>query len=213
MRDASLSALGEITAEIAHELRNSIQVIVTHAFLGRRDAAAAGPHLAKIEEQARRAQCIIDDVLLLARGDAPKESFPLAEAVNAAARAFAGRAEVSLGFANELRVSGHPGLLERLFSVLVENAIHAHGGTPRIEVTAIASAGQLRIVVADDGPGIPEEMVPRIFEVGVSGKKGGTGLGLALAHRIARAHGGDVRYVGNESGARFAIEIPTGSAA
>ncbi len=209
MSDASFSALGEITAEIAHELRNSIQVIVTHAFLGRRDVAASGPHLAKIEEQARRAQSIIDDVLLLARGDAPKETFPLADAVHAASRAFEGRAVVSLRFASDLKVSGHPGLLERLFSVLVENAIHAHAATPRIEVTAAIEEGQVRIVVADDGPGIPEDMVARIFEVGVSGKKGGTGLGLALAHRIARAHGGDVRYVGSTDGARFSVDLPT----
>jgi signal transduction histidine kinase len=209
MSDASFSALGEITAEIAHELRNSIQVIVTHAFLGRRDVAASGPHLAKIEEQARRAQSIIDDVLLLARGDAPKETFPLADAVSAVARAFEGRAEVSVSFPSDLRASGHPGLLERLFSVLVENAIHAHGATPRVDVSASVADGRIHIVVSDDGPGIPEEMVPRIFEVGVSGKKGGTGLGLALAHRIARAHGGDVRYVGSASGARFAIDLPT----
>jgi signal transduction histidine kinase len=210
MSDASFSALGEITAEIAHELRNAIQVIATHAFLGRRDVPGAAPHLAKIEEQARRAQAIIDDVLLLARGDAPKEPFRLGDAVDAACRAFDGRAHFVLSYAPDLRVVAHPGLLERLFSVLFENAVcaHAQDASATIEVSAVGDASGVHIAVADDGPGIPEELVARIFEVGVSGRKGGTGLGLALARRIVRAHGGDVRYVGGATGARFAIDLP-----
>jgi signal transduction histidine kinase len=65
------------------------------------------------------------------------------------------------------------------------------------------------IDVHDDGPGVPPDIAKRIFEALVTGRTGGTGLGLALARRIAAAHGGSIALVQpEEPGATFRIELP-----
>lgn len=69
--------------------------------------------------------------------------------------------------------------------------------------------GFLEIEVADDGPGIPGEVKPRLFDPFFSTKEGGTGLGLALTHQIVKDHGGVIRVVsGPEGGAAFVVSLP-----
>jgi signal transduction histidine kinase len=63
--------------------------------------------------------------------------------------------------------------------------------------------------IADDGPGVPEAIVARIFEPLVTGREGGSGLGLALARRIATAHGGTLKLAASGGGgATFRVELP-----
>jgi len=89
----------------------------------------------------------------------------------------------------------HPLALKRLLSNLIENAIK-YGA--RASVTVEDKAAQLRIVVADEGPGIPEEQLEQVFEpfYRIEGSRsrdtGGVGLGLSVARDIARAHGGEL---------------------
>ena len=62
-------AIGEIAAEVAHELRNALQIISANVYLAKQDLAKSGPHLAKIERSARLAHGIVDDLMALARGE------------------------------------------------------------------------------------------------------------------------------------------------
>jgi signal transduction histidine kinase len=62
--------------------------------------------------------------------------------------------------------------------------------------------------VADDGPGVPANIADRVFEPLVTSRPGGTGLGLALARRIAAAHGGSISLVPGGAGATFRLELP-----
>jgi hypothetical protein len=62
--------------------------------------------------------------------------------------------------------------------------------------------------VVDDGPGVPAQIAHRVFEPLVTARPGGTGLGLALARRIATAHGGTIRLVEGSPGATFRVELP-----
>jgi signal transduction histidine kinase len=104
-----------------------------------------------------------------------------------------------------------PAALERIVGNLVANA-HRHGEPP-VTLTARRSDTHVRIVVEDEGPGVPEELEPRLFERFERGTYGGegSGLGLAIARTYARAHGGDLVYDPRGRGARFEFLLPLGS--
>lgn len=196
-----LLLLGEISGEIAHELRNALQLVSTHAHLARRDPAASGPHLAKIEKSARLAQAIVEDVLSLARGEPlRREATTLAEVLALARAQTAPKLEWEDPPA-DVPLDVHPLLLSRLFKVLFENA--AQAGARRVTVTA--RGAPLVVTVEDDGPGVPPEIAGRVFAPLVSGREGGAGLGLALARRVAAAHGATLELAASRRGARFEL--------
>jgi signal transduction histidine kinase len=215
-----LLVLGEIAAEIAHELRNVLQVITSTAYLARHEiakndaAASAAPHVAKIERNARVAHAIVDDLMALARGE------PLGlESTAVADLAAAARSGIPEGAAvwqdawvpDDLRVDAHAGLTVRLMHVLYENAIHASAPRPPLIKTGARTTGDKVVIeVTDDGPGIPAEVASRIFEPFVTTRAGGTGLGLALARRIAAAEGGVIEHVPAAAGATFRLTLPRG---
>jgi signal transduction histidine kinase len=210
--------VGEIAAEVAHELRNVLQVISASAYVARAeatkgDAAAALPHVAKIEKNARLAHAIVDDLMALARGETLHSEPVLFAEILVASRADVAPESAEWQDAvepHDLRVRAHPGLLARVLHVLYENAIHACAPRPPRIVTR-ASVGEgagVVVEVADDGPGVPKEIAARVFEPLVTARPGGTGLGLALARRIAAAHGGRIALVEGGTGATFRIEIP-----
>jgi two-component system sensor histidine kinase PilS (NtrC family) len=208
-----LAVLGEIAAEVAHELRNVLQVITASAYLAKQDPAASAPHILKIERNARAAHGIVDDLMSLARGEPAKAEPILLVDVLLAARSDLGEAH----FHDEieptsLRVRAHAGLLTRLFHVLYENAVGVCAPrSPVLWTRARLEDGALIVEVEDDGPGIDEAMAADVFEPLVTGRPGGTGLGLALARRIAGAHGGKIALGASrvEKGATFVLTLPT----
>ena len=210
-----LLGIGEIAAEIAHELRNVLQVITANAYLARQDPAGSAPAILKIERNARLAHSIVDDLMGLARGE-PMRAEPtlLAEIVVAA------RAEIPQGLAHwedavhpvDLRIRAHPGLAVRMLHALYENAIAASAPrAPTISTLGRVEGALVLVEVLDDGPGVPPDIAPRIFDPLVTGRSGGTGLGLALARRIAAAHGGSIVLLDAPRGARFQLRIPSGA--
>ena len=70
------------------------------------------------------------------------------------------------------------------------------------------SAREVRVVVSDDGPGIPAHVRPRLFDPFFSTKHGGSGIGLTLARQSARELGGDIRLLDSEKGASFEVKLP-----
>jgi signal transduction histidine kinase len=208
-----LAAIGEIAAEVAHELRNALQIISANVYLAKQDLAQSGPHLGKIEKNARLAHAIVDDLMALARGEpAHVEPIFVAEALVAARDDLP---EPGAEFGDELRptdlrIRAHHGLLSRLLHALYENAIAACA--PRratITTRAWSESGRVVLEVSDDGPGVPEEVASTLFEPLVTARDGGTGLGLALARRVATAHSGTIALVPSERGATFRIELPS----
>ncbi len=209
-RQARFAAIGEIAAEVAHELRNALQIISANVFLAKQNLTGSEPHLAKIERSARLAHSIVDDLMALARGE-PTHAEPvlLCEILVAAREDLpAPGAEHVDELASDLRVRAHLGLVSRLFHALYENAIGAASpNRPKVTTRAHVQDTRVIIEVEDDGPGVPEDIAKELFEPLVTARPGGTGLGLALARRIADAHGGSITYVPTETGARFRVEL------
>jgi len=211
-----LLAIGEIAAEVAHELRNALQIISANVYLAKQDLSASGPHLAKIERNARLAHGIVDDLMALARGEpAHAEPVLFVEIMVASREDLPDRCAVweDRVEPNQLRVRAHQGLMARCLHVLYENAVAASAPRPpNIETRAWAEEGRVVLEVADDGPGVPPEIASTIFEPLVTARVGGTGLGLALARRVVAAHSGTIALVPSapgRTGATFRVELPT----
>ncbi len=106
-----------------------------------------------------------------------------------------------------------PGLFELVLVNLLENAAKHTPPAARIEVTAAPCDGGVEVVVADDGPGIPDGVdVFERFVRGPHAQGGGVGLGLAIAKGIVEAHGGSIAVDARERGAAFRIALPVGEA-
>ena len=217
-----LAAIGEIAAEVAHELRNALQIISANAYLAKQDPSKSEAHLTKIERSARLAHGIVDDLMSLARGEpAHAEPVLLVDLLVAAREDLPERGATyeDAVVPVALRVRAHHGLLSRCLHVLYENAIAASAPrAPVIHTRAWAEPGRVVIEVADDGPGVPPEIASTIFEPLVTARAGGTGLGLALARRVVAAHSGTIALVASAAGgaggaagggATFRVELPS----
>ena len=127
-RKEHLAAMGEIAAEIAHELRNALQIVSANVYLARQNLAASEPHLVKIERSARLAHGIVDDLMALARGE-PAHAEPIAVAdVLILAREMLpepGASFEDILTPTDVRVRAHLGLASRVLHVLYENSIRA----------------------------------------------------------------------------------------
>ena len=102
--------------------------------------------------------------------------------------------------------------LHRLAINLIENALrHTPPGTEIHVCTRTLADGRVELVVADNGPGVPPELAPTLFErfVRGAGDRGGSfGLGLSIVRAVARQHGGDVVVEDAQPGARFIVSLP-----
>lgn len=209
-----LAVIGEIAVEIAHELRNVLQIISASAYVARTDPAASLPHIVKIERNARVAHAIVDDLMALARGEAVHALPVLVADVLVAARADMNEAAVweDAITPHDVRVRANAGLAARLLHALYDNAVKVSAPRkPTIATRARVEGDRVVLEVEDDGPGVAPELAPRIFDALVTGRTGGTGLGLALARRIAAAHGGTLSLgetPPGKRGATFRIELP-----
>ena len=211
---------------VSHELKTPLTAIRGHAEAlddGVLDATAAGT---VIEREARRLERLVGDLLDLAR--LRRRTFSVrAEPVDLAelaASAVERHHAAARGFGVELaampepaaRGVGDPDRILQAVSNLVENALRSTptGGTVRI------LAGQGRLDVVDDGPGIPEEDLPHAFERFYlydrirDGRRVGTGLGLAIVHELAEAMGGEATARSTVGvGSTFSLVLPTAGTA
>ncbi len=209
--DARLTLLGEVAAEIAHELRNALQVVSTSAYVGRAAPEKAQAQLERIAKTAEGAQRLIDDLLALARGEMESPEPVALHEVLVSAREHLDPNRVR--FVDELddgvRFPLHARLFARVLTTLFDNAVAVAQKVPTIVVRARLDEAALVVEIEDDGPGVSAELGESIFEPLVSGRAGGTGLGLALARRIVVAHGGRLE-LGSVApdGALFRIFVP-----
>ncbi|GAA0668711.1 HAMP domain-containing sensor histidine kinase [Natronoarchaeum mannanilyticum] len=206
---------GSVTSVITHDLRNPLDVANAHLRAARETGDEE--HFDQVKESHDRMERIIQDALTLARGERALDVTENVAIGDVAADAWAtvDTGTASLDADDELpRIDADPDRLQRLFENLFRNAIE-HGSTDNRE-TADSNGDEpvhVRVgnvdggfFVADDGPGIPADERDRVFEAGYSSSEtgSGTGLGLTIVERIARAHDWTVSLTeGSRGGARF----------
>ncbi len=218
-----LASLGELISGIAHELNNPLSSVLAHAQLLNMDPSMperARESLRWIEEEARRAANIVQNLLDFARKRPPrKELVDVNELVRKtlALRAYEMRVEnieVKTEFASLPLTSADPQQLQQVFLNIIVNAEQAmyeahRGGTLTVR-TSLTPENFIRIEFCDDGPGIPKEHMSRIFDPFFTTKEKGTGMGLAIAYNLVKEHGGRIWARNNtpEPGVTFFVEIP-----
>ena len=233
--DRSFEQQRRFMADASHELRTPVAIIKGEAELAlsrdERSLTELREALATVHGESRRLTRIVDDLFLLARanaGDQPLVAEPLyleevaAESVHAA-RTLAAAAGVALRYVpeGELPFRGDEGLLRRMLDNLLGNAIKFSPHGAKVDVTATRANGSYILEVRDQGPGIPVEAQPRIFERFYRARPGatggavrdwsaGAGLGLPIARWIAEAHGGRLDLTHSDgTGTTFTARLPT----
>ncbi|MFQ5501372.1 MAG: PAS domain-containing sensor histidine kinase [Phycisphaerae bacterium] len=218
-RRERLAAIGELCSSVAHGIRNPLAAIRSSAQLtlelGRTDDDSQ-QRLRDIMHEGERLGDRVTGLLSMARTNA--EAFELVELnsiVQMAVREL--RPELDrMGLhieqvidAKPITIHGDRRQLEQIIIELLSNAMdHSHkGDTVHLELHR--DAGNAVLVVADRGPGIPNAVRDRIFDLFFTTRPEGTGIGLATVKRIARLHGGDVVLTSpDKGGARFEVTFP-----
>lgn len=212
------------TADASHELRTPVTAIAGHAhYLLRRSAPTdvQRESLEVIRSEADRMGKLVGDLLELARADAGfalrREPLNLVDVLDAAREVVppeGGDARVEVHAATPVvEVDGDPARLQQVVLNLVQNAVNA--GASHVHVTAERDGDDARLEVADDGPGIPDEALPHLFDRfyrvdgARSGRGNGAGLGLAIVRWIVQQHGGRVDVDARPGeGTRFTVHLP-----
>ncbi len=221
--NSRLVAVGEMAAGVAHELNNPLTAVLGFSQLALKQTTdpVLRKDLEAIANEAERAGQIVDNLLGFARAHAGRgDHFDTAASLKKVLdlREYECRVnniEVVTYLDPDTpatRADGHR--MEQVFLNLIGNAIHAiseHSGRGSITVGLVAIDGLIRISITDDGPGIPEDVLPHIFEQFYTTKPvgKGTGLGLHICQEIVRDHGGEIRVESHEGrGTTFVVEIP-----
>jgi PAS domain S-box-containing protein len=210
----SLARLGEMAGGVAHELRNSLATLRGYLTLIERrpDEESIADYLAEIRREADHLERVLQDFLAFARpGTARLQAVSLTQLVRrAAADPSLEGMEVRVRAPAEVSLRGDAQLLERAVRNLLHNAAQAEreaGGRGPVELGVDLVDDGVEVVIEDRGPGLPPEVRERLFHPFATGRRGGVGLGLALAHRIVTLHGGRIRLEDRPDGGTRALLV------
>jgi two-component system OmpR family sensor kinase len=223
--ESMLARQRRFVADASHELRTPLtSVLANLELLAESLHGEQGEAASSALRSSQRMRRLVADLLLLARTDVgrvvPHEPCALDQIVVEAAGELgpvSAAHEISLdvGRAGPVHVEASRDELHRLTINLLENALrHTPPGT-EIHVSTDTADGWARLVVQDNGPGVPPELAPTLFERfvrGVGDRGGSFGLGLAIVKAVAESHGGNVSLEAvAPHGARFVVRLPSAS--
>ncbi len=207
----SLAQLGEMAGGVAHELRNGLATLRGYLTLIERrpDEDSIADFLSEIRGEADHLERVLQDFLSFARpGTARVRELSLDRLLRrAAADPALDGVEVRVR-GEDVVLRGDPQLLERAVRNLLHNAVEAEREVGRrgpIEVAIALEPEGAEIAIEDRGPGLPDGIRARLFHPFATGRRGGVGLGLALAHRIVVLHGGRIRLDDRPGGGTRAL--------
>jgi two-component system sensor histidine kinase AtoS len=214
----SLAAVGEFATSLAHEVRNPLTSV--RLILQKAKASSEDP---KCGELISTALSMLDGLnrtvsgaLSVAESGMVKAEIidlrdPLEAAIRTAEPEFQSRGArlEALRLLGGVPMHGDPAALERLFLNLLLNAAQTLAPEGCGSVGLQVAAGIATVSILDDGPGIPEEDLQRVFEPFYTTRAGGTGLGLAIARQIVTAHGGELSIESQEGhGTQVRVRLP-----
>jgi two-component system NtrC family sensor kinase len=212
-----LATVGKLAAGVAHEVGNPLAGILGYLSLARMRASTpeVKEYLEHIDREVHRIDGIVRGLLDLGRPRptslVPVDVSQVAETCVKLVRAGPELSQVKVDFALEpgLLARADAGPLSQIVINLLLNAAQAMGGQGAVRVSSRREGGEVRLVVEDTGPGIPPEVMPRLFEPFFSTKEGkGTGLGLAVSLHLAQSMGGRLTAENAAGGgARFIVHL------
>ena len=220
LRMERLSAMGKVTASLAHEVKNPLQAIQSNLDLLLDFPMEESERQECLELCRREAESLIEitqRILVFSRPDQSTYRELSIAQIWADTLALVGhtlqnaRVAVNTDIPAELpEVRGAPHQLRQVFLNLVLNSVEAIESEGTISLVARQNGDQLVINVANDGPPIPAEHLERIFEPFFTSKPGGAGLGLFISHNILQGHGGTLQVENLEAGngVVFTLTLP-----
>jgi two-component system NtrC family sensor kinase len=223
-RAEKLSALGQLIAGVAHELNNPLAVVIGYSQILAETSGLdkeAIDNIHRIHHESERASRIVRDLLSFARPSEPQKKAVNINRLVASvletqeANLQAAGIQLDQQLANDLSTTmADPSQIEQVLVNLVGNAIQVLSGRPSPSVLTVRTEeadNYIRMIVADNGPGIPREILGQIFDPFFTTKPlgKGTGLGLTISNTIIQEHRGRI-LVENQpaGGAKFTVELP-----
>lgn len=220
----SLASLTNLAATVAHEIKNPLGSISIYVQLLRKSTVARGiekddpalKYLGVIDEEIDRLNRIVVDFLFAVR-PVRIEPAPLdANELVASLSAFFGAecAAAGIAISTDLdpaapRIWADERLLRQLFINLIKNAMAALPNGGEISLKTRRDEDFVTVTVVDNGVGIPSDVLPKIFEPYFTTKIDGTGLGLTMAYKVVKEHGGDIRVQSEIGiGTTFSVKLP-----
>jgi signal transduction histidine kinase len=221
LRSQTVAAAGQYAAAMMHEINNPLETICNLSYLLKLEADDPGrvrEYSGQIAEQLTTVIRIAHRTLSFYRPPDTKEAIDLAALAEAALRVHqrklaAKQAKLLKDIPAGAVVIGHAGELLQVLSNLLSNSIDALPPNGRLAIRVRKRKGEVHLMVADDGHGIPETIRRRIFDPFFTTKKGhGTGLGLAISKAIVERHKGRIRARSSArsgiSGTAFRVSLP-----
>lgn len=225
IQSEKMNAIGSLSAGLLHEINNPLNYTLTAISFASQRKASLAPEMQEVLADVEEGMIRIRDVITNLKGFAyPEKSgteslFTLQEVFQSACKIMAGEMagiEIKVDLPEDLVIRGQKTQIMHLFLNLLSNAAHALQSQPVnrpkvVTVRASVTEDLASIEVADSGPGIPDDIINRVFEPFFTTRDvgSGMGMGLSICHTIMEAHHGTIR-VGNRpgGGAVFTINLP-----
>jgi signal transduction histidine kinase len=217
-RQNLLAEMGKFSMMIAHEIKNPLGIIKSSFDLLKKDPQDPGNKIlvAYIDEEILRINGLIEDFLSFAKPSKPSfrvvdANSMLQDCVERFGRMDAAREIAFKGNVPDISCLSYvdPDLLRRAIDNILKNAVEACEGHGTVFVDAVCGEDTWRVEISDDGCGIQEDMMEKIFSPFITTRTKGTGLGLAYISQVIQAHNGSIGVKNRKAkGACFTIEIP-----